>query len=79
MEAAPMRWAPMVRAVLMVAWEGAHMVGRAHVEPSVWEAFTETQFFQGLVEIISPVFPEGIIGIAMETMGRFKSSRKSNY
>ena len=79
-EAAPMGWAPAVQAVLMVAWEGAHMVGRAHVvvESPVWEAFTETHFFQDLVEIISPFIPEGIIGIAMETMGHFKSLRKSN-
>lgn len=79
-EAAPMGWAPMVQVVLMVAWEGAHMVERARVvvESPVWEAFTETHIFQDLVEIISPFFPEVIIGIAMETMGHFKSSRKSN-
>ena len=79
-EAAPMGWPPAVQAVLMVAWEGAHMVGRARVvvESPVWEAFTETHFFQDLVEIISPFIPEGIIDIAMETMGHFKSLRKSS-
>lgn len=79
-EAAPTGWALMVQAVLVVAWEGAHMVGRAHVvvDSPVWEAFTETHIFQDMVDIILPFFPEGIIGIVMEPMGHFKSLRKIN-
>lgn len=73
-EAAPMGWVPMAPMAL-----GALMVGRALVvaESLVWEAFTETRFFQDMVEIIFP-FLEDTIGIAMETVGHFKSLRKSH-
>lgn len=79
-EAAPTGWGPTVQAVLVVASEAAHMVGGARVvvECPVLEAFTETHFLQDLVEIISPFFPEGTIGIAMETMGHFKSFKKES-